>query len=96
MATKVKKTVKKAAKKVTKLAKVKRVVRRKPRVVEQSFQIYKEQSPFVTFRITNQTIYWSALAIYILILSIWVLNIQMDTLDIINKINTGNVVTISK
>ncbi len=87
MATKAKKTIKKTTKKVTKVAKVKRVVHRKPRTVAKSFQVTKERSPFVTFRITNQTIYWSVLAVYILVLSIWVLKIQMDTLDIINKIS---------
>ena len=96
MATKAKKTIKKAAKKVARVAKVKRVFHRKPKVVEQSFQMSKERSPFITFRVTNQTIYWSTLAIYILVLSIWVLNIQLDTLEIINKINTGDIVSMTK
>ena len=89
MATKVKKAIKKTVKKVAKVAKVKHVVHRKPRAVERSFQVSNERSPFVTFKITNQTIYWSVLAVYILVLSIWVLKIQLDTLNIINTINVN-------
>jgi len=96
MAAKAKKTIKKTAKKVTKVSKVKKVVHRKPRIIEKSFQVSRERSPFVTFRITSQTLYWLALALYIFILSIWVLNIQIDTLEIINKIDTGNTVTFTK
>jgi hypothetical protein len=51
-----------------------------------SFVIGKESSPFMSFRVTNQTIYWAILFIYILLLSLWVLNIQMDTIQIINSI----------
>ena len=86
---------KKALKVSLKKTSVKRAAHHKTRAVEQSFQISKERSPFVSFKVTNQTIYWSALAISILILSIWVLNIQLDTLDIINKINTSGVITVS-
>jgi hypothetical protein len=51
-----------------------------------SFEIGKESKPFMTFRVTDQTIYWSILFIYILVLSIWVLNIQLDTMHILDSI----------
>jgi hypothetical protein len=60
-----------------------RVSHKKPK----SFKITKEKVPFVTYQITEQTILWIVLLVYIMALSIWILNIQMDTLRIIEKIN---------
>lgn len=53
---------------------------------DNSFSMLKESSPFMSFKITDQTIYWSILFIYIFALSLWVLNIQIDTLKILNSI----------
>lgn len=53
----------------------------------ESFKAYKDKPPFMTFRITEQTIYWAVLFIYVFALSLWVLQIQMDILDITNAIN---------
>ncbi len=64
----------KLAKKIT------RPVKTKP------FHVAKETNPFLSLYVTRQTIYWSILAVYILVLSVWVLKIQVDTLDIINKL----------
>jgi hypothetical protein len=49
-----------------------------------SFAPAKESNEFLSFRITRQTIYWSALLIYTLCLSLWVLKIQTDILEILN------------
>lgn len=54
---------------------------------DESFKIVRERTPFLTFKVTEQTIYWSILFIYVFALSLWVLNIQMDILDIVNQIN---------
>jgi hypothetical protein len=56
-----------------------------PRV--ESFKIAPETVPFVTFKITDQTVYWLVLVGYVSLLSLWVLKIHLDTLDILNKIN---------
>jgi len=88
MATKTKKTVKKVAKKAVKSVKlVKTAPRRTKAAVVKSFQIAKDKTPFMTYQVSQQTIYWAILFIYIMILSLWILNIQLDTLRIIDKIN---------
>ena len=77
----VKKVVKKAPKKVTKVA------RKVSKLQEQSFMVVREKAPFLTFKITTQTIYWIIVLVYVLLLSLWILKIQLDTLTIIEKIN---------
>jgi hypothetical protein len=51
-----------------------------------SFRVGKEPKPFMTFRITGQTIYWSILLAYIMALSLWVLKIYTDTQTILDSI----------
>ena len=51
-----------------------------------SFRLSREYLPFLTFKITKQTIYWSALLVIILILELWVLKIQIDVIHITEKI----------
>lgn len=82
MATK--KTVKKVAKRAASPAPSKT----KALAVVRSFQLIKEKTPFMTYQVTPQTVYWAILFVYIMILSLWILNIQLDTLRIIDKINT--------
>lgn len=81
-------TKKRVTKKVTSKKPVVRAhVARKPRnVAMQSFKLSKEKMPFVTFKITDQTVYWSALLILILLLGLWVVNIQINISDILNAI----------
>lgn len=52
----------------------------------ESFRISKERYPFMTFKITDQTIYWSILLIYVMLLVLWISNIQLETLQIIESI----------
>ncbi len=51
-----------------------------------SFKIVKVDRPFMTFQITEQTVYWVVLLALIAILFMWVLNIQMDTLRAVSNI----------
>lgn len=51
----------------------------------QSFVLIKTSKPFMTFQITEQTIYWIVLLSLIAILFMWVLNIQIDTLRAVNN-----------
>ncbi|MDK2899098.1 MAG: hypothetical protein PWQ10_285 [Patescibacteria group bacterium] len=51
-----------------------------------SFKLSKEQAPFMSFRITKQTVYWTILLIYIMVLVLWITRIQLETLQIINNI----------
>jgi hypothetical protein len=45
-----------------------------------SFRLSRESQSFISTRITTQTVYWSILAIVILVLGIYVINIQLDIL----------------
>ena len=78
-ATKVTKVVK-ATKPVSVRSKVKAKALR-------SFQVFEETAPFFTFKITEQTIYWAILSTYILLLSLWVLGMQLDVVRILDKVN---------
>jgi hypothetical protein len=51
-----------------------------------SFKPSKEPTPFLTFRVTDQTVYWSILLILILILALWVLQIQINISNVLNQI----------
>lgn len=91
MATKKRASAAKSAKVTTKSA-PKKAAKKSPKSTfkydssMKSFAPAKETSEFLSFRITRQTIYWSALLIYTLCLSLWVLKIQTDILDILNMI----------
>ncbi len=94
MATKkAKKTVKKVAAKpavkvVAKKAVVKSVPKKTKALAVKSFELVRDRTPFMSYQVTQQTIFWAMLFIYIMILSLWILNIQLDTLRIIDKINS--------
>jgi hypothetical protein len=42
----------------------------------QSFRVVKQQEPFLSFKVTVQTLYWLILAGAVLLLGLWVLNIH--------------------
>lgn len=52
----------------------------------QSFRVYKDTVPFIQFNITEQTVFWSILLIFIMIIVLWVLSIQLDIDRILNSI----------
>ena len=54
--------------------------------VMKSFRISKNQEPFVSFKITQQTVYWAVLLSLVLILFLWILNVQIDTIRAIGNI----------
>ena len=78
MATKKKVTSKKAA--------PRKVVRKSKSTAHESFVVGKEKYPFMTFKVTDQTVYWSILLILILLLGVWVVNIQISISEILNSI----------
>jgi len=53
----------------------------------ESFRVCKEPHPFLTFLFTEQTIYWSFLLFLILLLALWVLKIQLDTIMTVENIS---------
>lgn len=74
MATAKKATVKKSSPKRVKKVKL------------ESFKVCKETLPFVSFQITEQTVYWSVLLMLILVLALWSLQIQVNISDILNSV----------
>lgn len=59
------------------------------KVAVQSFRVSPDTRPFLSFQITKQTVYWAILLGVILILFLWVLNIQLDILRITESINSA-------
>jgi len=47
-----------------------------------SFKLSRETLPFLTFRITRQTVYWTVLLFIILTLELWILSMQLDVIHI--------------
>jgi len=43
-----------------------------------SFRVYKDSTPFTTFKLTRQTFYWVVLLAFIVVTQLWILKIQMD------------------
>jgi hypothetical protein len=84
-------TVKKAPSKPTTRTKVKRVTASAAPV--QSFKRASVQEPFFTFRITHQTLYWLILAVIVLALGIWVININDKVQQIYDQIDSVNATT---
>lgn len=78
----------KSKKAVKKPATRKPVARSKKSIKIEDFRISRESSPFMTFKITQQTFYWLMLLLLIFALALWVLTIQIQTMDIINSIET--------
>lgn len=88
MATKKKAAPKKTAAKAA-LKTVKKVAPKKVAYKEESFKLVKEKTPFKSFKVTEQTLYWGILFLYIFALSLWVLSIQLNILDVIEQINAS-------
>lgn len=83
-------TRKKATNKKTSVKKVapKRTASKKTKkVVVESFKLSPESYPFISFRITDQTVYWSILLIMILVLALWVLRLHVSIYEILDSIN---------
>ena len=83
-------TKKKVTKKVTsrKSAARKASPKRVKKAQFKSFKISPETFPFITFKITEQTFYWSILLMWILALALWSLSIQINISNILNSIKT--------
>jgi hypothetical protein len=58
----------------------------KKSVAMKHFRISKEPGPFMSMCVTKQTVYWLILSAYIILLSMWVLKIYIDTQTILNGI----------
>lgn len=79
-----KKVVKKKAT-VKKVTAKKSAPRRAKKTQMKSFKVSNEAGPFVSFKVTDQTVYWSILLLLILLLFLWVLSIQVNISDLLNS-----------
>lgn len=65
---------------------------KKPKTVPaQSFRRYNDATPFMTFKFTQQSLYWLILSVIVLALGAWVmyLNVQIQNLYDQVEINTA-------
>jgi hypothetical protein len=69
------------------MANIKKHSLSRKQVKYKSFKVCEDVKPFVQFNITEQTVYWSTLLIFILIMALFVLSIQLNTQSIFNSIN---------
>ncbi len=82
-------TVKRAPAKSTAKTSVTHKVRKTDAPV-QSFRIARPADPFLTLRVTRQTIYWAALAIIVLALGLWVVDINDRVQRIYDEVDSLN------
>lgn len=57
----------------------------------QSFRPTSSDTPFLTFRITRQTLYWFILSVVVLFFGLWIVKLQIQIEDIYNSIEFNNV-----
>lgn len=53
----------------------------------QTLKLSRKDLPFFSIQITKQTIYWSILLIFVLVLQLWILNVQLDVVQTLDSIN---------
>jgi len=51
-----------------------------------SFRLSRDTLPFFSVHITKQTIYWSILLIFIMLMQLWILNLQLDIIKITDSV----------
>lgn len=55
-----------------------------------AISIVPDDQPFMTFRITKQTIYWFILGVAIIGLIMWVMNLNMQVMALYDQIDQNN------
>lgn len=87
-------TKKTTATKTTKVAKVApKNTTRKTTKKPQGFKSFKhssEQTPFMTFSFTNQTVYWLILSVLVVALGVWVMYLNTKVQDIYDQIDANS------
>lgn len=57
---------------------VRKTASRKKTAPMRSFHAHKDTMPFISFKLTRQTAYWSTLLLFIVLAQLWILFIQID------------------
>jgi hypothetical protein len=58
------------------------------RVPMRSLRPSAEESPFLTFRVTAQSVYWLIVSLLILALGVWVVTLSVKVQDLYDQIET--------
>ena len=53
----------------------------------QSFKVSQPQQPFFEFKISRQTIYWTILVAFIIVMQLWILKVQLDVMQVTDTLN---------
>lgn len=78
-ATPKKRATRTSANKTTTTKSAKRVVRSKGQAEPmRSFKVYRDTPSFTTFRVTRQTVYWTILLVFIIVMQLWILQVQLE------------------
>lgn len=65
----------------------KKTTSRKPKEPKyETFKVASSDMPFMSFRVTQQTFYWTLLLIVVLLVQVWVLSMQIDVTNLINQV----------
>lgn len=57
-----------------------------------SISLVPDSQPFMTFRLTTQTIYWLIFAVTVLALSLWVLRLNLEIVSLYDQIDQNNLI----
>lgn len=49
-----------------------------------SFHVAKDQTPFTTFRVTRQTVYWVILVAFIIFAQLWIISLQVEVASLLD------------
>lgn len=82
-----KKPVKKTTAKSQAATKPKKVTNKK-QPSQQSFRKCPEAQPFMTFKITSQTVYWLIICVLVFLVGIWLIKMQNDIMSLYDKVDT--------
>ena len=75
-----------AKKAPAKKAPAKKATAKKQKTEYTSFKLSQEKTPFFTFKITDQTVYWLVLSVVVFLLALWVLHLHLELLIVIAEI----------
>ena len=65
----------------------KKTTKKKKSAEYASLKKKKKKTPFFTFKVTDQTIYWLVLSVVVFLLALWVLHLHLELLEVITSIS---------
>lgn len=68
-------------------AATKTTVKKTQKPVMRSFKRTTETEPFMTFRLTRQTLYWLIIAVMVVGFSVWIISLQRDIMALYDQVD---------